>query len=142
MWYESNMDNLWRFPPLVYGDPSSRGETVLKASVGSLVESVALKGTLREALRDGLKPEHYNLLFGTAQGGPDEMPGDGSLWRIMGTTAPSLPNVPDGPTWEELLRIVSRIVGTKAATGGAYEGSPEDLWQRRRQAVHAAEQGR
>ena len=55
LWYEANMDNLWRFPPAVYGDPTSRGETVLKASVGSLVESVALKGTLREALRDGLR---------------------------------------------------------------------------------------
>ena len=100
---------------------------MLKASVGSLVESVALKGTLREAHWDEVKEEHYNLLIGTPLGAPDEMPADGTLWRIMGTMVPGAPNLPDGPTWEELLRIVSRIVGTKAATGGAYGAANEAL---------------
>ena len=45
----------------------------------------------------------------------------------MGTIAPAVPNVPDGPTWEELLCIVTRFVGTKAAAGGAYEAAKEAL---------------
>ena len=111
----------------VYGDPASRGETVLKASVGSLVESAALKGTFREALRDGLLAEHHNLLICTTEGPPGEMPVDGAPWAIMGTVVPGASNLPDGPTWEELLRIVTRIVGTKAAAAGAYEAATEAL---------------
>ena len=45
----------------------------------------------------------------------------------MGTEVDGAANLPDGPTWEELLRIVTRIVGTKAATGGAYEAAKEAL---------------